>query len=1237
MDSGAGDRRCPEAALLILGPARMGPLRHSPGPGGQRLLLPSMLLALLLLLAPSPGHATRVVYKVPEEQPPNTLIGSLAADYGFPDVGHLYKLEVGAPYLRVDGKTGDIFTTETSIDREGLRECQNQLPGDPCILEFEVSITDLVQNGSPRLLEGQIEVQDINDNTPNFASPVITLAIPENTNIGSLFPIPLASDRDAGPNGVASYELQAGPEAQELFGLQVAEDQEEKQPQLIVMGNLDRERWDSYDLTIKVQDGGSPPRASSALLRVTVLDTNDNAPKFERPSYEAELSENSPIGHSVIQVKANDSDQGANAEIEYTFHQAPEVVRRLLRLDRNTGLITVQGPVDREDLSTLRFSVLAKDRGTNPKSARAQVVVTVKDMNDNAPTIEIRGIGLVTHQDGMANISEDVAEETAVALVQVSDRDEGENAAVTCVVAGDVPFQLRQASETGSDSKKKYFLQTTTPLDYEKVRDYTIEIVAVDSGNPPLSSTNSLKVQVVDVNDNAPVFTQSVTEVAFPENNKPGEVIAEVTASDADSGSNAELVYSLEPEPAAKGLFTISPETGEIQVKTSLDREQRESYELKVVAADRGSPSLQGTATVLVNVLDCNDNDPKFMLSGYNFSVMENMPALSPVGMVTVIDGDKGENARVQLSVEQDNGDFVIQNGTGTILSSLSFDREQQSTYTFQLKAVDGGVPPRSAYVGVTINVLDENDNAPYITAPSNTSHRLLTPQTRLGETVSQVAAEDFDSGVNAELIYSIAGGNPYGLFQIGSHSGAITLEKEIERRHHGLHRLVVKVSDRGKPPRYGTALVHLYVNETLANRTLLETLLGHSLDTPLDIDIAGDPEYERSKQRGNILFGVVAGVVAVALLIALAVLVRYCRQREAKSGYQAGKKETKDLYAPKPSGKASKGNKSKGKKSKSPKPVKPVEDEDEAGLQKSLKFNLMSDAPGDSPRIHLPLNYPPGSPDLGRHYRSNSPLPSIQLQPQSPSASKKHQVVQDLPPANTFVGTGDTTSTGSEQYSDYSYRTNPPKYPSKQLPHRRVTFSATSQAQELQDPSQHSYYDSGLEESETPSSKSSSGPRLGPLALPEDHYERTTPDGSIGEMEHPENDLRPLPDVAMTGTCTRECSEFGHSDTCWMPGQSSPSRRTKSSALKLSTFVPYQDRGGQEPAGAGSPSPPEDRNTKTAPVRLLPSYSAFSHSSHDSCKDSATLEEIPLTQTSDFPPAATPASAQTAKREIYL
>ncbi|XP_053574597.1 protocadherin-1 isoform X2 [Bombina bombina] len=1210
---------------------------EQPNPLSLRMkTLASCCFLWTFLHLPLLGSSTKVEYRVLEEQPPNVLIGSLASDYGLPDTGHLYKLEVGQPYLRVDGKTGDIYTTETSIDRENLRECQYE---QQCYLEFEISITDLM-SPVPRLLDGKIEVLDINDNTPNFASPVLTISIPEHTTIGTLFPIPLANDRDSGVNGVDTYELVVGNDANELFGLQVAEDQDEKLPQLIVMGNLDREQRDSYDLTIKVQDGGSPPRASSALLRIAIVDINDNAPKFERMAYEAMLSENSPIGHSVLQVKANDSDQGANAEIDYAFHQASDNVKRLLHLDRTTGLITVQGPIDREEVSTLRFSVMAKDKGSNPKSARTQVIITIRDTNDNKPVIEIRGIGLVTHQDGVANISEDVPVETAVALVQVSDRDEGENAAVTCVVARDVPFQLKQASETGTDSKKKYFLQTTAPLDYEAVKEYTIEIVAVDSGNPPLSSTNSLKVQVMDVNDNAPVFTQSLMEVAFPENNSPDEIVMEVSATDADSGSNSQISYSIVTDPSSRGIFSIHPDSGQIRVNAVLDREQREHYDFHVVASDKGTPSQKGTASVVITVLDRNDNDPKFMLNGYNFSVMENMPRLSPVGMVTVIDADKGENAHVQLSVEPESGEFIIQNGTGTILSSISFDREHHSTYTFRLKAVDGGDPPRSSYVGVTINVLDENDNAPVIVVPSNSSYTHLSTQTRPGTQVNRVRAEDMDTGLNAELLYSIASGNPFELFEISPTGGEVTLEKEILRKHHGLHRLVVRVNDKGKPSRHGTALVHFYINETLTNQTFVETLLGHSQDTPLDIDIAGDPEYERSKQRSNILFGVIAGIVAVILVIVLVVVVRYCRQKEAKSGYQAGKKETKDLYAPKQGNKNNK-NKVKAKKSKSPKPPKPVEEDEEAGLQKSLKFNLMSDSVGDSPRIHLPLNYPPGSPDLGRHYRSNSPLPSIQLQPQSPSASKKHQVVQDLPAANTFVGTGDNNSTGSDQYSDYSYRTNPQKYNHKQLPHRRVTFSTSNQAPDIQDPSQHGYYDSGLEESETPSSKSSSGPRIGPLALPEDHYERTTPDGSIGEMEHPETDLRPLPDVAMTGNCTRECTEYGHSDTCWMPGQPSPNRRPKN-ALKLSTFVPYQDKGSQEQIGNGNPRIPEERvggnnnsTTKMANIQLLPTYSAFSSNSHESCTDSP-MEEIPLTQAADFQHATTP-SSQSAKREIYL
>ncbi|XP_038844024.1 protocadherin-1-like [Salvelinus namaycush] len=1167
-----------------------------------------------------------ILYRVQEEQPPSTLIGSLASDQGLPDSGHLYKLEVGAPYLRVDGKTGDIFTTEIPIDRETLRACRSMVRGKPCFLEFEVSVTDLIHNQSPRLIEGRIEVQDINDNTPQFPSPVLTISVPENTHMGALFSIPLATDRDSERNRVADYALTAGPDAATLFGLQVAEDRGEKLPQLIVLGSLDRELKDSYDLNIKAVDGGNPQRYSSALLRVVVADANDNAPKFDKATYDAEVSENSPVGHSVLQVKANDSDMGPNGEIEYTLHQALDPVPKLLRIDHSTGIIYVKGPLDREEISDLTFYVVARDKGPQPKSSKTFVTIEVTDQNDNSPAVEIRGIGLVSHSDGVANISEDMPVGTAVALVQVSDRDEGENAVVTCVVAGDVPFQLRPASDSSTDNKRKYFLQTTTPLDYEKVREYRVEIVAVDSGNPALSSTNSLKVQVTDVNDNSPVFSLTLFEVNFAEENQPGDKVVDVVATDPDSGTNAELVYSIVADTSTRGLFEIDPDSGEVRAQSPLDREHRAHYEFRVTAADKGSPSHRGTATVVVNVLDRNDNDPKFMLSGYSFSVLENMPPLSAVGMVTVLDIDQGENARVQLSVEPDGGRFVVQNGTGTILSSISFDREKESSFSFRLKAVDGGEPPRSSYVGVTINVLDENDNDPVVTKPSNSSFRHLSPLGSPDSRVELVEAEDLDTGPNAELFFSITGGNPYELFSISSTTGEITLAKELTQKHGGLHRLVVRVSDRGKPARHTTALVHIFVNETISNVSLVEALVGHSLYTPLETDIAGDPDYGLAAQRSNILYGSLAGVAGVVMVIVVVVFIRHRIQREKKSGYQAGKKETKDLYTPKQGPKNGKGKKGrKGKPSKSP---KPLGEEEEVSLQKSLKFNL--DGVNNSPRIHLPLTYPPGSPDLGRHYRSNSPLPSIQLQAQSPSASQKHHVVQDLPATNTFVGIGgDDNSTGSDQYSDYSYKASQPKYNSKQLPHRRVTFSTTNPVQDLQDASQHSYYDSGLEESETTSSKSSSGPRIGPLTLPEDHYERTTPDGSIGEMEHPENDMRSIPDVAMTGNCTQECSELGHSDACWMPGQPSPVRKTRNPP-KLSTFVPYQERGSLGRLANGSARLGGEEHRASLP----PSRSAYSNSGHAPRQD-CPKEEVPLSVASEFLPTSPP--SHTPKQEIYL
>ncbi|XP_051030061.1 protocadherin-7 isoform X7 [Phodopus roborovskii] len=1137
---------------------------------------------LLLPLCLSLAAAKQLLrYRLAEEGPADVRIGNVASDLGIvTGSGEVtFSLESGSEYLKIDNLTGELSTSERRIDREKLPQCQMIFDENECFLDFEVSVIGPSQSWVD-LFEGRVIVLDINDNTPTFPSPVLTLTVEENRPVGTLYLLPTATDRDFGRNGIERYELlqepggggggggegrRSGPadsapypggggngasgggagggsagskrrlEAPEggggtgpggrssVFELQVADTPDgEKQPQLIVKGALDREQRDSYELTLRVRDGGDPPRSSQAILRVLITDVNDNSPRFEKSVYEADLAENSAPGTPILQLRAADLDVGVNGQIEYVFGAATESVRRLLRLDETSGWLSVLHRIDREEVNQLRFTVMARDRGQPPKTDKATVVLNIKDENDNVPSIEIRKIGRIPLKDGVANVAEDVLVDTPIALVQVSDRDQGENGVVTCTVVGDVPFQLKPASDTeGDQNKKKYFLHTSAPLDYETTREFNVVIVAVDSGSPSLSSNNSLVVKVGDTNDNPPVFGQSVVEVYFPENNVPGQRVATVLATDADSGKNAEIAYSL--DSSVMGTFAIDPDSGDILVNTVLDREQTDRYEFKVNAKDKGIPVLQGSTTVIVQVADKNDNDPKFMQDVFTFYVKENLQPNSPVGMVTVMDADKGRNAEMSLYIEENSNIFSIENDTGTIYSTMSFDREHQTTYTFRVKAVDGGDPPRSATATVSLFVMDENDNAPTVTLPRNISYTLLPPSSNVRTVVATVLATDSDDGINADLNYSIVGGNPFKLFEIDPSSGVVSLVGKLTQKHYGLHRLVVQVNDSGQPSQSTTTLVHVFVNESVSNATVIDSQIVRSLHTPLTQDIAGDPSYEISKQRLSIVIGVVAGIMTVILIILIVMMARYCRSK-SKNGYEAGKKDHEDFFTPQQHDKSKKPKKDK-KNKKSKQPLYSSIVTVEASKPNGQRYDSVNEKLSDSPSMgrYRSVNGGPGSPDLARHYKSSSPLPTVQLHPQSPTAGKKHQAVQDLPPANTFVGAGDNISIGSDHCSEYSCQTsnkyskqvdtvlttNPPGHIEESCkinPFRRVTFSVVSQPQDPHQGSLQSCYDSGLEESETPSSKSSSGPRLGALPLPEDNYERTTPDGSVGEAEHMEN-----------------------------------------------------------------------------------------------------------------------------------
>ncbi|KAM9661021.1 protocadherin-7 isoform 3-T4 [Morphnus guianensis] len=1188
-------------------------------------------------------------YRLAEEGPADIRIGNVASDLGIvTGSGEVtFSLESGSDYLKIDNMTGELSTTERRIDREKLPQCQMIFDENECFLDFEVSVIGPSQSWVD-LFEGRVIILDINDNTPTFPSPVLTLTVEENRPVGTLYLLPTATDRDFGRNGIERYELLQEPggdggrrgggggaggagsaaaaaasesalypggskrrqEAEaaarsSVFELQVADTLDgEKQPQLIVKGALDREQRDSYELSLRVRDGGDPARSSQAILRVLITDVNDNSPRFEKSVYEADLAENSSPGTPILQLRAADLDVGVNGQIEYVFGAATESVRRLLRLDETSGWLSVLHRIDREEVNQLRFTVMARDRGQPPKTDKATVVLNIRDENDNVPTIDIRKIGRIPLRDGVASVAEDVLVDTPIALVQVSDRDQGENGVVTCTVVGDVPFQLKPASEGEGEpqNKRKYFLHTSAPLDYEAVRDYNVVIVAVDSGSPSLSSNNSLLVRVGDTNDNPPVFSQAMLEVSFPENNLPGERVATVVATDADSGKNAEITYSLEASPlsseAPGGIFSIDPDSGDVSVQAVLDREQRDTYEFQVTARDKGVPSLQGSTTVVVRVADRNDNEPRFMQDVFTFYVKENLQPNSPVGMVTVMDFDKGRNAELSLSIQpgdqdQAAGIFSIENDTGTIFSTVSFDREQQTSYTFKVKAVDGGEPPRSATATVSLFVMDENDNAPTVTFPSNSSYTVLPPSSNMRTVVATVVATDADTGLNADLNYSIVGGNPFKLFEIDPASGVVSLVGKLAPKHYGLHRLVVQVNDSGQPPQSTTALLHVFVNESLSNATVVESQVARSLHTPLAQDIAGDPSYELSKQRLSIVIGVVAGIMTVILLILVVVMARYCRSK-GKHGYEAGKKDHEDFFTPQQHDKAKKPKKDKkGKKGKQPlySSIVTVEASKPNGQRYDSVNEKLSDSPGMG--RYRSVNGGPGSPDLARHYKSSSPLPTVQLHPQSPTAGKKHQAVQDLPPANTFVGAGDNISIGSDHCSEYSCQASS-KY-SKQ-PFRRVTFSVVSQPQDPHQGSLQSCYDSGLEESETPSNS------------------------------------RPLPDVALTGKCTRECDEYGHSDSCWMPVRTSPERKQKSQP-KLSTFMPVDERGSQEKLANGEASLMGDRNRNLLNKKLTSSYETFSTASF-SKNEEGNPEDIPLTQTGEYKPS--PVNTLT-RREVYL
>ncbi|XP_050835584.1 protocadherin gamma-A10-like isoform X1 [Serinus canaria] len=639
-------------------------------------------------------------YSVPEEMPKGSFVGDVAKDLGLQlpemsDRGVRVVTEGRAQYFSLHGKTGHLVIAER-IDREQLCESVQQ-----CVLRCE-----LIVEGEMKFYEIEVEIVDINDNPPIFQEAETELRMSEMTALGARFPLPDAHDPDSGRNSLQSYELSGD----EHFSLAVqAGPGGDQRPELVLAKALDREEAAFHELVLRASDGGDPARTGTVRIRVTVLDANDNAPVFSQAEYTVRVPEDVPVGSVLVTVTATDSDEGLNGLVKYSFKKK-KTSSQIFHLESETGTITLGRSLDFEQGDVYQLDLQAYDGGALYDTAK--VVITVTDINDNAPEISVRS--------ALSEISEDAPSGTVVALLYVQDRDSGANGEVRCSLDKNVPFRLQ------SSQGNYYSVVTARELDREQVSEYNVTVRAADGGSPALQSSAVLALRVLDVNDNAPVFLEERYSARVAENNAAGALVLTVRATDADWGQNARVRYRL-AEGRVRGAplssyVSVQAETGALYALRSLDYEQLRELQLWVRAEDGGAPALSSNVSVRLQIVDENDNAPQVLYpppasaaagSGSGsvaaWSCVELAPRRSEAGAlvakVVAVDADAGQNAWLsyELAKATEPGLFRVGLHSGEVRTARSPLARDAARHSLVVLVRDHGRPALSATATLSV------------------------------------------------------------------------------------------------------------------------------------------------------------------------------------------------------------------------------------------------------------------------------------------------------------------------------------------------------------------------------------------------------------------------------------------------------------------------------------------------------------------------------------------------------
>ncbi|XP_078684144.1 protein dachsous-like [Branchiostoma floridae x Branchiostoma belcheri] len=750
------------------------------------------------------SHSGQYLGEVEEHQPNGTKVIRVVADD--PDNGEngtiTYRLVTSTPGMNgeemfnIHSQSG-LITTNAPLDRE-------QKP------TYVLSVA-AVDGGTPPLERTtlvHIHVTDSNDNAPVFVNSTISIEVEEGLEAGSTIGSVHALDNDEGENGRVSYEIMQG-NLYGTFGV------DRNTGRIFTAKELDFELNARYRLVVQAQDNNARSQQSSTIyVNINVIDINDNAPTFRSDPVMFGLQENTAVNSTVWTFSATDVDSGRNGAVRYRImDQLPN--GNNFRIDPVTGALQTTTPIDREQTSQFTLVVEATDQPVNLSHARTKTTtarILVEDMNDNTPVFVSRTETYVMEDEPVGyHVMYDMNDNTPVFVSRTETyvmEDEPVGYHVMYVIAvdddfgdnGRLTYQIASGNQGG-----KFLLDPNTGLlaierrlDRETESRYVLNVTATDHGTPSRAASVRITIHVRDVNDNQPRFLQDTYQASVSENQDPGTSVIQITALDADAGTNGVLTYNI-PRGVAEDRFTIEEQTGVIRTAFRLDREEQDSYIVTAYARDGAYPSRFGFASVVVSVLDTNDHAPVFKDAEYMMTVPENQPNYGIIHTVVAYDADIGTNGQVRYEIVDGNvgGKFAVDAVTGqlSVVSGQVLDRETVPLYHLIVQAHDNTASPLSSTTNITIAVSDENDNNPIFTDPSY--HQTIQEDVSVGSTVVRVTARDRDEGVNGEVFYFLSN-ETNGMFRIDNTSGIITTTRLLDREKQSVYSFDAYASDRG-------------------------------------------------------------------------------------------------------------------------------------------------------------------------------------------------------------------------------------------------------------------------------------------------------------------------------------------------------------------------------------------------------------------------------------------------------